>query len=176
MVDHAEGQVDDVLVHSARCLAPAQHPTTGDGIGGTQGGRVRGPPALRREEVVTHVKRLMIAGERRGQRRRRQAAAARQLLERDLRPAMAVVCSGEVRSMRRKQRERVGDVAAVDGEMVARLVIGRRGTRVEVKAGEVEDIVRGEELDQVAEGVAGECRVLDLERRASGEGDGRRRR
>jgi hypothetical protein len=55
---------------------------------------------------------------------------------------MSIAGDGEVRLLRRDQRERVGDAAAVHREMMARLVVGRRGTGVEVEAAQVESRIR----------------------------------
>ena len=48
-------------------------------------------------------------------------------------PAMTIACHLELRPMGRMQCQSVGDVAAVDDEVVGCLVIGRSSARVEVK-------------------------------------------
>jgi hypothetical protein len=63
-------------------------------------------------------------------------------------------------------------VAAVNGQMVRRLVVSGGGAGVEVEAGQVEHVVLAEEIDRVGEVVSGQGGVLDLESLPAGlEGD-----
>jgi hypothetical protein len=57
----------------------------------------------------------------------------------------------EMRTLRRVERESIGDASATDGEMVARLVIGDGRTRKEMEPREVDDIVLREIVDRIAE-------------------------
>ena len=81
----------------------------------------------------------------------------------DVGAAMPVARRAEVVAGRRHERELVGDVAAVHGKAIGRLVEGRGGACVELQPGEVDEVVPGESIDVVAEDVTRQRRILDFE-------------
>jgi len=89
----------------------------------------------------------------------------------DVGAAMPVARRAEVVAGRRHERELVGDVAAVHGKAIGRVVEGRGGACVELQPGEVDEVVPGESIDVVAEDVARQRRILDFELGVPGESD-----
>ena len=59
----------------------------------------------------------------------------------NVRAAMPVVRRLEMHGVRREQPKRVGYTAALDGEVMSGLVIGRRSAGLEMEPAQVEDIV-----------------------------------
>ena len=69
------------------------------------------------------------------------------------------------------QCQRVDDVSAVDSEVLAAGMVFGAGAGVELQPGQVDDIFPEAEADRVAEYVAGQRPILDLERSRSLEQD-----
>ena len=106
---------------------------------------------------------MIMTSDRVCDRGRRQAGYGWQLFEGDLATAASIVGDGEMRSVRREQLKRIGLAATMHFETL--VMKGRERTGLEVQATEINNVVFAEEVDLIAEDMAGECRVVDLERR-----------
>jgi hypothetical protein len=91
--------------------------------------------------------------------------------ERDLGATMSIVGDSEVRPFWRDQRESVRDGAAKNRQLISESIVACLGVVMKMEAAQVEGVMLAEEVNRVAEEVAGQCGVCDIKRCLAVEGD-----
>src|SRR5581483_7852185 len=94
----------------------------------------------------------------------------------DLRASVSIAGDGKCHSRRCRHEQRVTRAAASHRQPMGARLVSRRRPNFEAQAGQVDNILRSEVFDDVAEGVIAQCTILDGQRfGATGlEGNGSR--